>query len=55
MNHRCYSHMHILRSDLCFLPTIIIRRAIRVINGLKPGNLTRALQGEDVGTLIYAD
>jgi molybdenum storage protein len=31
------------------------RRSIRVINGLKPGNLSRALQGEDVGTLIYAD
>jgi molybdenum storage protein len=31
------------------------RRSIRVINGLKPGNLTRALGGEDVGTLIYAD
>jgi molybdenum storage protein len=31
------------------------RRSIRVINGLKPGTLTRALHGEDVGTLIYAD
>ncbi len=31
------------------------RRDIRVINGLKPGNLTRALEGEDVGTLITAD
>src|SRR5712692_6164731 len=31
------------------------RRSIRVINGLKQGNLTRALNGEDVGTLIYAD
>jgi molybdenum storage protein len=31
------------------------RRSIRVINGLEPGNLTRALRGEDVGTLIYAD
>jgi len=31
------------------------RRSIRVINGLTPGNLTRALNGEDVGTLIYAD
>jgi molybdenum storage protein len=31
------------------------RRSIRVINGLKKGNLTRALDGEDVGTLIYAD
>ena len=31
------------------------RRSIRVINGLVKGNLTRALNGEDVGTLIYAD
>ena len=31
------------------------RRSIRIINGLKKGNLTRALNGEDVGTLIYAD
>lgn len=31
------------------------RRSIRVVNGLKPGNLTRALEGEDVGTLITAD
>ncbi len=31
------------------------RRSIRIINGLVPGNLTRALEGEDVGTLIYAD
>ena len=31
------------------------RRSIRVINGLEKGNLTRALNGEDVGTLIYAD
>ena len=31
------------------------RRSIRVINGLVPGNLTRALNGEDVGSLITAD
>ncbi len=31
------------------------RRQIRIINGLVPGNLTRALAGEDVGTLISAD
>jgi molybdenum storage protein len=31
------------------------RRSIRVVNGLVPGNLTRALEGEDVGTLITAD
>jgi molybdenum storage protein len=30
-------------------------REIRVINGLVPGNLTRALAGEDVGTVITAD
>ncbi len=31
------------------------QRSIRVINGLIPGNLTRALAGEDVGSLITAD
>jgi molybdenum storage protein len=31
------------------------RRSVRVVNGLVPGNLTRALAGEDVGTLITAD
>lgn len=29
-------------------------RQIRILNGLVRGNLTRALEGEDVGTLIYA-
>jgi molybdenum storage protein len=28
------------------------RRSIQVINGLKRGNLTRALNGEPVGTII---
>ena len=31
------------------------RRSIRVVNGLVTGNLTRALDGEDVGTLITAE
>ena len=31
------------------------RRSIYVINGLEPGNLTRALDGEHVGTIITAD
>jgi molybdenum storage protein len=31
------------------------RRSVQVINGLKPGNLTRALEGEVVGTLISAE
>lgn len=30
-------------------------RRIQVINGLKPGNITRALRGEHVGTIITAD
>jgi molybdenum storage protein len=30
-------------------------RSIQVINGLRPGNLTRALAGEHVGTIITAD
>jgi len=29
-------------------------RSIQVINGLKPGNLTKALAGEHVGTIIEA-
>jgi len=29
-------------------------REIQVVNGLVPGNVTRALAGEDVGTVIYA-
>lgn len=31
------------------------RRTIQVINGLVPGNLTRALEGEPVGTIITVD
>ena len=31
-----------------------LRKAIRIVNGLVPGNLTRALAGEPVGTLIHA-
>jgi molybdenum storage protein len=29
-------------------------REIQIINGLVPGNVTRALAGEDIGTIIYA-
>lgn len=31
------------------------RRSIQIINGLVPGNLTRALNGEEIGTIITAD
>ena len=30
-------------------------REIRLVNGLKPGSLTKALDGGDVGTLIYVE
>jgi isopentenyl phosphate kinase len=29
-------------------------RSIRLVNGLVPGNLTRALAGEPIGTEIHA-
>src|SRR5229473_5589298 len=31
------------------------RRSIQIVNGLVPGNLTRALEGEHVGTIITRD
>ncbi len=31
-----------------------LAKSVRVVNGLVPGNLTRALAGEPVGTLIHA-
>lgn len=30
-------------------------KEIHIVNGLKPGNITRALKGEHVGTIIYND
>ena len=29
-------------------------RSVRIVNGLVPGNLTRALAGEEVGSVIHA-
>lgn len=43
------------RAVLEFMAHARHRRSVRVINGLVPGNLTRALAGEEVGTLITAD
>jgi len=31
-----------------------LSRSVRIINGLKPGSLTKVLNGESVGTLIYS-
>jgi molybdenum storage protein len=30
-------------------------RTIQIVNGLVPGNITRALEGEPIGTIIYAE
>jgi len=41
------------RAVLDILPLARNRREVRIINGLVPGNLTKALDGEPVGTLIH--
>lgn len=43
------------RAVLEIMPNAENRRSIQIINGLVPGNLTRALNGEPVGTIITAD
>jgi molybdenum storage protein len=42
------------RTVLQLMKTARHRRSVQVINGLKKGNLTRALNGEPVGTVITA-
>jgi molybdenum storage protein len=42
------------RTVLQLMKTAKNRRSVQVINGLKKGNLTRALNGEPVGTIITA-
>ena len=43
------------RSVLELMQNATHQRSIQVINGLERGNLTRALNGEHVGTIIFAD
>src|SRR5215210_105117 len=43
------------RSVLEMMKHATYRRSVQVINGLERGNLTRALNGEHVGTIISAD
>jgi molybdenum storage protein len=38
-----------------FMKNAEVRRDIQIINGLIPGNITKALNGEQVGTIISAD
>src|SRR5215212_7694367 len=43
------------RAVLDMMQNATYRRSIQIINGLERGNLTRALNGEHVGTIITAD
>jgi len=47
--------MVVERSVLTMMRNATHRRSIQVINGLEHGNLTKALNGEHVGTIITAD
>jgi molybdenum storage protein len=38
---------YLTRSHFC--------KELQIVNGTKPGNITRALEGEDVGTIIHQD
>jgi molybdenum storage protein len=50
--NRSLSTLPIEPAALDLLTRARLMRRIRIINGLKPGTLTRALAGESVGTLI---
>jgi molybdenum storage protein len=43
------------RAVLELMPRARHRRSVQIINGLVPGNLTRALDGEPIGTVITTD
>jgi molybdenum storage protein len=43
------------RAVLDFMQNAEHTKRIQIVNGLVPGNLTRALDGEPVGTVITAD
>jgi molybdenum storage protein len=43
------------RAVLDLMETAEHGRRIQVVNGLEPGNITRALNGEQVGTVITSD
>ncbi len=55
LNERDLPDLVIERSVLGHMANAKFCREIQIINGLVPGNITKALAGEDVGTIIYAD
>src|SRR5437867_11861450 len=40
---------------LDLMPNAKLIKEVQIVNGLRPGALTRALAGEPVGSIIYAD
>lgn len=52
---RDLSDLVIERVVIEYLPRARSCRELQIVNGLKPGMVTRALDGEDVGTIISAD
>jgi molybdenum storage protein len=50
-----YNDLVVERSVLEFMSRARHMRQVQVINGLKPGNLTKALQGQHVGTIIESN
>lgn len=50
-----FNDLVVERPVLEFMLSAQHRRSIQIVNGLKPGNLRKALDGEHVGTLISAD
>jgi molybdenum storage protein len=48
----CLDDIVVERSVLDMMKNAKSSRSIQIINGLVPGNLTRALNGEHVGTII---
>jgi molybdenum storage protein len=55
LRERDFQDVVVERAVFDFMTNAQARRSIQVINGLVPGNLTRALDGEPVGTIITAD
>ena len=54
LDERDFGDVVIERTVLQLMKSAKSRRSVQVINGLKKGNLTRALNGEPVGTIITA-
>ncbi len=55
LKQRDFNDLVVERALLELMTNAVHRRSIQVINGLRPGYLTRALEGDHVGTIITSD